>query len=61
MMNDLPQENQPEKILHPHDDEQIEASQVKITNHKDKANTIKGSGITKGDTVKVYNASSKNK
>jgi CTP-dependent riboflavin kinase len=39
----------------------LNASQIKVTNNKGKADTVKVSGIAKGDTIKVYSASSKGK
>ena len=39
----------------------IKASQVKIINNKGKADTVTVIGLKKGDSIKVYNASSKGK
>jgi hypothetical protein len=39
----------------------LKTSKIKITNNKSKSDTVKVSGLSKGDTIKVYNASSKGK
>ncbi|TDB55439.1 pre-peptidase C-terminal domain-containing protein [Bacillus sp. CBEL-1] len=37
----------------------LKASQIKVTNNKGKADVVTVTGIAKGDTIKIYNASSR--
>ncbi|MEH7307904.1 outer membrane protein assembly factor BamB family protein [Neobacillus drentensis] len=39
----------------------LKSGQVKLTNNKSKSDTVKVTGLKKGDTIKIYNASSKGK